>query len=213
MNGWIRNYRSCFARFACALLARGFVAGGLAALLSLPLAAQEAEWIWSPDHQKENVPDGAACHFRKSFTLRAPEAGQVSIAADDQYDLFVNGRKVASGESTKKLDEHDISGFLTRGVNIVAIKVTNQSGKTAAVAARVTVKEKGGEWKAYSTGDTWKTSLGPLPLWNTALYNDRGWSNAQSFGQLTATVPWDRREDVPARGSQPQRAVHDRRAI
>lgn len=127
-----------------------------------------------------------------------PEAGQVSIAADDQYDLFVNGRKVASGESTKKLDEHDISGFLTRGVNIVAIKVTNQSGKTAAVAARVTVKEKGGEWKAYSTGDTWKTSLGPLPLWNTALYNDRGWSNAQSFGQLTATVPWDRREDVPA---------------
>lgn len=197
MNGWIRKCTSRFDRFARALIAQGLAIGLLTSLVSLPLAAQEAEWIWSPDHQKENVPAGAACHFRKSFTLRAPEAGQVSIAADDQYDLYVNGRKVGSGESTKKLDEHDITSFLSRGVNIVAIKVTNQSGTTAAVAARVTVKEKGGEWRAYSTGDTWKTSLGPLPLWNTALYNDRGWSNAQSFGQLTATVPWDRREDVP----------------
>jgi hypothetical protein len=143
MNGWIRNFRFRSGRIVGAL-----VWMAVAATASSPLAAQEAEWIWSPEHEKENVPEKAVCHFRKAFTLRAPEAGAISIAADDQYDLFVNGRKIASGESTKKLDEHDLSEFLSRGVNIIAIKVTNQSGNTAALAARGTVKERGGNWRS-----------------------------------------------------------------
>jgi putative heme-binding domain-containing protein len=199
MNGWIRNRQCIFAAasrifFGHAVTITLF---GLA-LSSAPLSAQEAEWIWSPDHEKEDVPAGAACHFRKTVTLRAPEAGQIAVAADDVYELFINGRKIGGGESTKKLDEYDLSSYLSRGVNVISIKATNRSGKTAAVAARLTLKEKNGNWRSYSTNNTWKTSLGPLPLWNTAIYNDRGWSNAQSFGQLTATVPWDRREDVPA---------------
>lgn len=192
MNGLSRRK---FPRLRFGLVWAGIF---LSAWLVAPLAAQEAEWIWSPDHEKENVPTGEDCHFRKSFALRAPEAGQITIAADDRYELYVNARRVGEGESTRKLDEYDISRFLSRGVNIIAIKVTNRSGKTAAVAARVTVKERNGNWRAYSTGESWKTALSPLPLWNTALYNDGGWSAAQSFGSLTATAPWDRREDVPA---------------
>jgi putative heme-binding domain-containing protein len=186
MNGWIRSRLSIFSLAWIGVLA---FAG--------PTLAQEAEWIWSPDHEKENVPQGQTCHFRRSFTLRAPEAGQISIAADDSYELFINGRKVGTGESTRKMDEHDITRYLSRGVNIIGVKVTNQSGSTAALAARVTIKERNSNWRSYSTSKSWKTSTGPLPLWNTALYNDRGWADAQSFGQLTATVPWDRREDVP----------------
>lgn len=205
MNGWNRD---CFqpaaivgndGRIRCrsrcmAWLLTLCLAGWFAA----PLSAQEAEWIWSPDHAKEEVPTGDACHFRKAITLKAPEAGQIAIVADDDYELYVNGRKIAAGESTKKLEEHDLTKHLNRGVNIIALKVTNRSGKTAAVAARLTVKERDDEWRAYSTNASWKTALRPLPLWNTALYNDRGWDDAQSFGQLTATAPWDRREDVPA---------------
>jgi putative heme-binding domain-containing protein len=172
----------------CAL---GLCALGLCALALpvTPVAAQEAQWIWSPEHAADDVPVGVACHFRKVFPLRAPEAGQIAIAADDAYDLYVNSRRVASGGAQQKLAEHDVSRFLTRGANVIAIKVTNRSGKTAAMVARVTVKERNGGWQSHSTDGTWKTELSPLPLWNTALYNDRAWANASAFAELNAAPP------------------------
>ena len=177
MNGWSRS--CCYlAGLAWALLA---VASA---------AAQDGQWIWSPEHAPDNVPTGESCHFRKVFTLRAPEAGQIAIAADDAYDLFVNGRKVASGgANNRKLVEHDVTRFLTRGQNVVGVKVTNRTGKTAALVARVTIKERGGNWQSHSTDSSWKTALSPLPLWNTALYNDRSWDAAQAFGDLNAAPP------------------------
>ena len=36
---------------------------------------EEAEWIWSPEHEKEQVPL-APCHFRRSFTLRSSQLEQ-----------------------------------------------------------------------------------------------------------------------------------------
>ena len=78
--------------------------------------------------------------------------------------------------------------YLVRGNNIVAVKVYNRGGKTAALAARVTVKESDGQWVAHSTDNSWKTNPRPLPLWNTALYNDRGWDEAQVFGTLGETA-------------------------
>ena len=183
MNGWIRL--------------RLVVGIGLALTAAGSARAQEAQWIWSPQHAKDSVPAGESCYFRKSFICRAPEGGQIAIAADDQFELFVNGRRVGAGEANRKLAEFDLARSLTRGTNIIAIRVQNRSGRTAGVAARVTIRE-GGQWVSHSTGASWKTTLRPLPLWQTALYNDRNWEDAQSFGVLGSTAPWDRREDVPA---------------
>ncbi len=55
------------------------------------------QWIWSPAQPLEkNVPPGD-CYFRKSFSLGQPESGEVQIACDNAYELFVNGRPVAEG--------------------------------------------------------------------------------------------------------------------
>lgn len=193
MNGWIRprlmdemaRRAGRLAAFALLLLAAGAASG------------QEAQWIWSPQHTKENVPAGESCYFRKTLALRGPEGGNIAIAADDQFELFVNGRRIGVGESSRKLTEFDLSRVLLRGTNVVAIRVQNRAGNTAALAARLTVRDAG-EWKSHSSDTTWRTTLRPLPLWNTAIYNDRGWEGAQSFGMLGAAAPWDRREDVPA---------------
>lgn len=166
-------------------------------LLTGQAAAQEARWIWAPDQAKNAVPTGEACHFRKTINIRAPEGGQISIKADDQYELYVNGRRVGAGEAVRKLDEYDISKQLVRGVNIIAIKVINKAGDSAALAARITIKENG-QWSSHSTDTTWKTSRRALPLWNTALYKDQAWALAQSFGELGVTAPWDRRDNAPA---------------
>lgn len=167
--------------------------------------AQEAQWIWTGDHKKEAVPKGATCHFRKQFNVKSPEAAVVAIFADDNYELYLNGRKVGNGESPKKLTEYDVSKYVVRGNNILAVKVANRAGKTAALVCRVTVKEKNADWVSYSSDETWKANTRPLPLWNTAIYNDRAWEGAQVFGVLGETAPWDLRDEQagpPAKTSQ-----------
>lgn len=165
------------------------------ALLATPLSAQEAQWIWSPAHDKEDVPH-VTCHFRKTIRLSAPDEGRITLLADDEFELFLNGRRIGQGSGTEELLEYDVTRFLLRGRNIVSLRVTNTRGSTAAVAARVAIREEGEEWVSYSTDETWKTNLRVLPLWNTALYNDNRWPNAQVWGELGKTPPWDIRETV-----------------
>ena len=106
--------------------------------------ATEAGWIWSPKHTKNEVPEGA-CYFRKTFTAQAPIRVQATIAADDEYELFVNGQKVGAGESYRQLDEYNITEHIKAGRNTIAVKVTNRRGPTAALVARVFVRER--EWR------------------------------------------------------------------
>ncbi|MEQ8786865.1 MAG: HEAT repeat domain-containing protein [Pirellulaceae bacterium] len=178
---------------------------GLALAVS-PAAAQEAQWIWTPAHDKDNVPAGA-CYFRKTFTLAGqPENAQIMVAADDTFDVYVNSRQVGTGESTRRLVPFNITRYLNRGRNTVAIRVENTRGKTAALAARVMVKPTNGGWASFSTDASWKTQLNPLPLWNLPIYNDSRWDAAQSFGPLGKTPPWDRAEDV----AETQQEQHER---
>lgn len=172
-------------------------------------SAEEASWIWSPQHDGDRVPH-SSCHFRKRIDLDRPDRGQVTIVADDAYDLYVNGRRIGHGESTDRLIEYDISRFLVRGRNVVGVKVSNIRGSTAALAARVVIREEGGEWETYSTDSSWRTSLSPLPFWNSILYNDNRWDEAQVFGELGKTAPWDVRENIAA-GEEPATAAESRR--
>ncbi|MBC8352701.1 MAG: HEAT repeat domain-containing protein [Planctomycetes bacterium] len=103
---------------------------------------------------------------------------------------------MGSGGGTDDLVEYDVSRYLSRGRNIIGVKVSNTRGATAGVAVRVAIKQRGGDWEVYSSDETWKTNLSVLPLWNTALYNDSRWAQAQVFGKLGETAPWDIREQI-----------------
>lgn len=159
-------------------------------------AAQEAEWIWSPEHAKDQVPEKSVCYFRRTVPLRLPDKATLTIAADDEYVLFVNGKRIATGNNVKRMDEYDLSEHLVKGNNVIAVQVTNTSGSTGALAARLMVKEKNSGWVSFSTGPAWKCTHTPFPLWYTQYYNDRLWKMSQSFGKLGETTPWDRRAEV-----------------
>ena len=190
---------------ACLMLLRGAMALFLLFDTVAAVSGQEAQWIWTPEQKPEAVPPGAACHFRKTFVVKNPEGGVIAIAADDQFELFVNGRKIGGGDSRRKLTEFDIGKVLISGANLVAVKVTNRSGKTAALVARVTVMDKRGGWVSHSTDASWKSQTHPLPLWNTPLYNDNGWNKSAVYGPLGETAPWDRpeKESTPATAAPP----------
>ncbi|HTM54281.1 MAG TPA: HEAT repeat domain-containing protein [Pirellulales bacterium] len=165
------------------------------------VAAKEAQWIWSPAYEKELAPEGV-CYFRKVFNLGAPEQGRIQIACDDNYELYVNGRLVGSGQNWKVLDSYDISRYLVQGANTVAVKATNSSGSSAGLVARVTVKQQGHTHVDHSTDATWKTALKEFPQWQRPRFNDVQWLAARSFGNLNATLPWGNEVSVAGAGDR-----------
>jgi putative heme-binding domain-containing protein len=166
--------------------------------------AEEAQWIWSPRHTKDDVPH-TSCFFRKKLVLQAPERGEIALTADDTFRCYVNGRHVASGQGTGNLVEHDITKLLGRGRNIVAIEVDNTRGSTAGLAVRLMVKEQDQPWTSFSSDDSWITALRPLPFWNTMMYNDARWEPAREYGRFGETPPWDIREIVAEEEPSTQR--------
>jgi putative heme-binding domain-containing protein len=157
--------------------------------------AQEAQWIWSPEHPRGQAIQGD-CYFRKTLQLSSVEEATITITADDKYELFVNGRLIGQGSSIRQMEKYDITRLLGRGRNVIAVRATNVAPGAAALVSRVLVKPVNGNWLSFSTDDSWRTALEVVPGWQSATYNDGNWKSAQAFGPLGETPPWDRREEV-----------------
>ena len=56
----------------------------------------QPNWIWAPIKREPNRAAGI-CYFRKAFVLRTEGRGHIKIACDDQFIVYVNGVKVATG--------------------------------------------------------------------------------------------------------------------
>ena len=165
-------------------------------------AAQQPQWIWSADQRTGSVPEGVCC-FRKSFTVDEPTAGELKIAADDEYEAFLNGRRIGTGKTTEALDQYDVTSFLRTGENLIAVRVTNTQGSTAALGVRLTIKDGVRGTKTVGTDATWLTNVWPLPLWHTPLYNDSRWAEAQTLGLVGKTPPWDDVQGEPQLAGSP----------
>lgn len=165
------------------------------------VSAQDANWIWCADHEPGKAPIGA-CHFRKSVTIRSLESANLAVAADDSFEIRINGRSIGSGSGYRRLNEFDITRFLSRGRNVIAIRVVNSQGTTAGLVVRVQIKEERGGWQSHSTDSSWKTSLSPLPLWDTSIYNDCGgrplgfWGVWERRRRGTASRRWPPRKRI-----------------
>lgn len=200
IQGWIEKPASLQA-LVCSLIA----ATCLCMASPTSICAQEAQWIWSPEHPRGQATEGD-CYFRKSIVLGGVEEASVTLTADDEYELFVNGQRVAAGNSINQLEQHEISRFLGRGRNVIAVRVRNLAPGPAALAARVFIKPVGKDWLSYSSDASWRTALDNNPSWQLAGFNDSRWKPAQAFGMLGQTAPWDRREEAdPQRLSENQR--------
>ncbi len=156
--------------------------------------SQEAQWIWHPNWKLNQIPK-VTTYYRKTFRVDEPEQAEILIAADDKYELFVNSKKVGSGTGTESLDRYNVSQMVKKGKNLIAVRAQNLEGTSAAMVARVQVKDRKG-WRSFSTDGTWKTSNSPLPIWKMQFYNDASWRDSQVFGKLGSTKPWDRPAEV-----------------
>lgn len=89
------------------------------------LSLWDARWI-TRRPSWHCCPSETDLYFRKIFNLESiPQAANLCIAAVNFFTLFINGKKVLEAESNAQIVEGDISQYLQKGENIIAVHVIN----------------------------------------------------------------------------------------
>jgi hypothetical protein len=117
------------------------------------------QWIWS---NREGTPEaGETITLRGEVDLPTkPRKALAAITVDNEYTLYVNGRKLREDKAWESVDAVDLSGALKAGKNEILIVARNAgSGPNAAAAyfeMRATLA--GGGEQVFATGDAWQWS-------------------------------------------------------
>ncbi len=112
----------------------------------------------------------------------------ISVAADNQYDLYVNGNLLGSGNDWRIAQTY----FVTPGADniLVAIRATN-AGDAGGIVAEIKM-----DGKIFVSDTTWKVSPVEVTGWNTLAFDDSQWQNATSYGLHGVALPWANYHDV-----------------
>jgi len=118
-----------------------------------------AQWIWGDSAQKGNPPAGDTVMLRKTFKLDAPVSGASAVVtADNSFVLYVNGRKVSSGDDWKQFEAVPLHASLVQGANNITIIATNAgSGPNVAGAYfEAHIRHEDGRQTSIVTDSSWQ---------------------------------------------------------
>src|SRR6266850_3647136 len=164
----------------------------LCPLVCLPLfcllaSAENPHWIWHDNKAVAIKPDEVR-FFRKTFHLAAkPSKAPLSVAADDEAVIYINGKEVAHPKDYAKPVHEDVASQLHKGENVIAIRGHNIASDVAGVLLMLELKNKPSDF--IVTDDTWLSSATEQQGWQEAGFNDRSWTKALSKGKL-GDQPW-----------------------
>jgi hypothetical protein len=154
------------SRTAAALLAILVPAAARAA--EPPAPAWTARWISAPGAPPS---DYGVYHFRRAFALpERPATFIVHVTADNRYQLFANGERVAWGPARGDLyhwryETVDLAPFLKAGENVLAAVVWNFGAHTPQAQATyetgLALQGDGEAGKALSTDRQWRVLRNP----------------------------------------------------
>jgi Protein of unknown function (DUF1549)/Protein of unknown function (DUF1553)/Planctomycete cytochrome C len=121
-----------------------------------PNLKADAKWIWSPGAVPP--PAGDTATFKTTFVLsEAPAAASAILTADNSYTLFVNGRKLKSGDNWEAVDTVDVLPALQTGENTIVITAKNggDAPNPAGLVCEVVWRTKNGRVRTLGTGAEW----------------------------------------------------------
>ncbi len=149
-----------------------------------PLAAAP---IWSGDIAGGRLPAvGETRSFRHQLVLDADvDLATCVITCDNGFELYVNGKKIGTGDNWEDPKSFDLSSALLKGTNQVVVVGSNagSSPNIAALFFQANVSLKGGARVRLATDDSWE--------WTTSVPNARGtFAAAGKTKAKAAEVVW-----------------------
>lgn len=95
-----------------------------------------AQWIWGDSAKVGPPAAGDTVTLRKTFKLDAePTSASAVVTADNSFDLFVNNRKVSSGDNWNQLEAVPLHAALKKGANNIVIIAKNAGNGPNAAGA------------------------------------------------------------------------------
>ena len=166
---------------------------------------KDAQWMWVP------MPDGKPATldrdpervcFRHGFTI--PKGAKivsatVQAAADNSYELYVNGKEAGRGVAWLEPGTHDIAKLLKPGENTIAFVGSNGGDKPnpAGLFAGMHIELSNGKAIGISTGQGWSATNEPQSSgWSKIGFDDSAWGKSESLGPRTM-APWNMKGAIP----------------
>jgi mono/diheme cytochrome c family protein len=162
-----------------------------------PLAAPfGARWIWNDPKAAEAAPPGTV-YFRKTFRIEEmPSEPLIFIAADNSFTLYLNGKKVGTGNDYSQLKRIDLRGKLAKGRNTIAVSAVNggdgpnPAGMFVYAYLRKNPKSKAEKIMDFGTDKSWAWTTTKAAGWEKEDFDAAGWQAASELGGV-GMGPWN----------------------
>lgn len=118
-----------------------------------------AEWVWGDSAKNGAPPAGDVVMLRKTFKLDAPvTSASAVVTADNSFILYVNGRKISSGDQWHEFEAVPLHASLVEGANNITIIAKNAGkGPNAAGAYfESRIRHEDGREIKIVTDSTWQ---------------------------------------------------------
>ena len=153
-----------------------------------------AKWIWFDEGDPAAAAPVARRYFRRSFVLpdgASVESATASLTADNTFELFVNGKRIGTGDNFHEVSEFQIGTQLKPGTNVLAVVVDNggDAPNPAGLIASVQLRLRGGEKLVVRTDREWRAAASVSGRWQANALAGEDWSAARELGEAGMS-PW-----------------------
>jgi hypothetical protein len=172
-----------------------------------------ARWIWYPEgNPAASAPVGQR-YFRRTVDIGSTQkvvSARMAITADNAFELWINGKRVGSGDNFKDLYKFDAANLLRPGANVIAVAAENQSDKPnpAGLLAALTIRFADGTVLDVDSDHKWQSAITPSDGWINGAEPALEWKAAMDLGPF-AMAPWNISDEPPRPAYEfpPYRAV------
>ena len=174
----------------------------LTGLVTIPLllyaqnTPTEPKWIWTTEGNALQAAPAGTRYFRQTFAInrdvqKPVDEAFLDITADDAFEVYVNGVKVGSGNTWKRVYRFDVAKLLKHGPNTLAVAATNTSASPAGLLVRLSYTPNGMSNLVLVSDGSWKFATQAEADWEQPTYNDSKWASVQVLGKV-GVGPWQK---------------------
>ena len=161
----------------------------LAAVCMLSAASQaaaqtpvDAHWIWFDEGDPATAAPAGKVWFRFEVRADEPSTGDVRIACDDRFTLWINGQRIGTGDGDES-SRYNLNGIVDRGVNVIAVEAENLDGR-AGLLVEGEVRGQSGRAVSFDSSPQWKATRDEPAgqAWLKPDFDVSAWSAVKDLG-------------------------------
>lgn len=156
-----------------------------------------SSWIWYPEGNPAQSAPPEKRYFQRIITVDGTKvlaSASAALSADNSFTLWINGKKVSTGDNFNLTYLTSIKRFLRPGVNVLAVEASNAHPypNPAGWIGSFVLNYKDGSCEVIKTDQQWFAGLTAQTGWEQAVTKPKDWKESMVLGAY-AMAPWNRR--------------------